>query len=105
MWWMEGGGEGEVGGGEERARGFGGRAVIVKDYVKSQKHAWGEACFIPRADDVEGALRVVRRFLGLQGADVGESGGGDGAEVCRGARRGRGAGVGVLVALVWVGVV
>lgn len=56
----------------ETLRGFGGGAVIVKDYVKSQKHAWGEACFIPRADDAEGALRVVRRFLELQGADLAE---------------------------------
>lgn len=40
--------------------------VIVKDYVKSQKHYWHEACFIPDASDTEAALRVATRFAGLQ---------------------------------------
>jgi hypothetical protein len=26
---------------------FGSEPVIVKDYVKSEKHRWAEACFIP----------------------------------------------------------
>jgi hypothetical protein len=47
-------------------RQFGDRAVIVKDYVKSQKHYWFEACFIPSASDRERAERVVDRFLELQ---------------------------------------
>ena len=46
--------------------GFGSSALIVKDYVKSQKHYWDEACFIPRADDLPAVERVVRRFLELQ---------------------------------------
>lgn len=51
---------------------FGDRAIMVKDFVKSQKHAWGEACFIPKASDREAVERVVRRFLDLQGADLNE---------------------------------
>lgn len=46
---------------------FGAAPLVVKDWVKSQKHHWHEACFIPRADDFAGAEKVVRRFLELQG--------------------------------------
>lgn len=51
---------------------FGSAPIIVKDYVKSQKHYWKEACFIPSANDVVSVERVVRRFLDLQGADLAE---------------------------------
>jgi len=44
--------------------------VVLKDSVKSQKHAWHEACFIPSASDRAGVERVVRRFLELQGPDL-----------------------------------
>jgi hypothetical protein len=47
-------------------------AVVVKDYVKSQKHYWNEACFIPNADDDGAVRRVVTRFLELQGEDLNE---------------------------------
>jgi hypothetical protein len=50
----------------EVLRQFGDQPVVVKDYVKSQKHYWDEACFIPRASDAAGAERVVARFLELQ---------------------------------------
>ncbi len=49
---------------------FGDRPVIVKDYVKSQKHAWAEACYIPSAADEAAVARVVGRFLELQGDDL-----------------------------------
>jgi hypothetical protein len=44
--------------------------LIVKDYVKSRKHEWAEACFIPSAADLEGVERVVRRFMELQSDDL-----------------------------------
>lgn len=44
---------------------FGDRPVILKDFVKSQKHYWTEACFIPSASDTTAAVAVVRRFLDL----------------------------------------
>lgn len=47
-------------------RQFGDGPVIVKDYVKSQKHYWSEACFLCRASDAASAERVVARFLDLQ---------------------------------------
>ena len=46
--------------------------LIVKDYVKSQKHYWAEACFIPAANDFAAVQRVVRRFLELQAEDLNE---------------------------------
>lgn len=46
---------------------FGHSALILKDYVKSRKHEWFEACFIPDAADTEAVQRVVARFLELQG--------------------------------------
>lgn len=40
---------------------------IVKDYVKSAKHNWHEACYIP---DAETLPRVAARFLELRGEDL-----------------------------------
>jgi hypothetical protein len=51
---------------------FGSGPVVVKDFVKSQKHAWREACFIPSAADRAAVERVVRRFLELQGDSLAE---------------------------------
>jgi hypothetical protein len=51
---------------------FGTGPVILKDFVKSQKHYWHEACFIPSAADREAVERVVRRFLELQGEFLNE---------------------------------
>lgn len=51
---------------------FGSAPVIVKDFVKSRKHEWNEACFIPSAADRTAVERVVRRFLELQGDDLNE---------------------------------
>ncbi len=51
---------------------FGEGAVIVKDFVKSRKHEWSEACFIPSAADRQAVERIVGRFLELQGEDLNE---------------------------------
>ena len=51
-------------------REFGNTPVIVKDYVKSRKHEWNEACFIPDASDTSKATQVVRRFIELQDDDL-----------------------------------
>jgi hypothetical protein len=44
---------------------FGRRPLVVKDYVKSRKHEWAEACFIPDATDRSAVERVVGRFVEL----------------------------------------
>lgn len=46
---------------------FGDAPLVLKDYVKSRKHEWAEACFIPRASDRSAVESVVRRFRELQG--------------------------------------
>lgn len=46
---------------------FGDAPIVIKDYVKSQKHYWNEACYVPRANDFEALEAVVRRFIELQG--------------------------------------
>lgn len=49
---------------------FGQSAIIVKDYVKSQKHNWAEACFIPDASDKKNVHSVVEKFLEFRGTDL-----------------------------------
>jgi len=49
---------------------LGSRPVILKDFVKSQKHYWHEACFIPDSSDRELVGRVVKKFLELQAEDL-----------------------------------
>lgn len=51
---------------------FGQRPIIVKDYVKSRKHEWNEACYIPDASDAERVAEVVRNFVTRQGDDLNE---------------------------------
>ncbi|WP_037900242.1 ATP-grasp domain-containing protein [Streptomyces sp. NRRL S-350] len=47
---------------------LGGRGpAIVKDYVKSRKHEWHEACYVPELADLAAVGRVVERFVELQG--------------------------------------
>ena len=46
---------------------FGDNPIIVKDYVKSQKHYWEEACYVPNPSNFENALKVINRFIELQG--------------------------------------
>ncbi len=53
-------------------RPFGEKPIIIKDYVKSRKHEWNEACYIPSASDRQVVERVVTRFLQLQGEDLNE---------------------------------
>jgi hypothetical protein len=40
--------------------------AIVKDYVKSRKHEWDEACFIPDLADLAHATAVVAQMVRLQ---------------------------------------
>ncbi|MFJ1802189.1 ATP-grasp domain-containing protein [Streptomyces sp. NPDC088180] len=40
---------------------------IVKDFVKSRKHEWHEACYVPELADAGRLAAVVGRFVGLQG--------------------------------------
>lgn len=39
---------------------------IVKDFVKSRKHEWAEACFVPDLADTERAAAVIQKMVELQ---------------------------------------
>ncbi|OKJ06013.1 ATP-grasp domain-containing protein [Kitasatospora sp. CB01950] len=41
--------------------------AVVKDYVKSRKHEWHEACYVPELADLDALERVAARFTELQG--------------------------------------
>ncbi|MCM1551673.1 MAG: ATP-grasp domain-containing protein [Butyrivibrio sp.] len=45
-------------------------ACIVKDYVKSRKHEWYDACYIPDAADQQTAGRVIENFVSRQGESL-----------------------------------
>jgi len=51
---------------------FGENPIIVKDFVKSEKHHWEDACFIPNASDSERVKSVVGKFLELRGDSLNE---------------------------------
>jgi hypothetical protein len=68
--WLPSTGEADMDRIMDLLRPFGDAPLVIKDYVKSQKHAWDEACFIPSASDRAAVERVVRRFLELQGPDL-----------------------------------
>ncbi len=44
---------------------FWGGPVIVKDFVKSRKQDWFDACFIPDTSDTENVRKVISKFLEL----------------------------------------
>ncbi|MEV0115280.1 ATP-grasp domain-containing protein [Streptomyces sp. NPDC050844] len=48
------------------ATALGGGPAVVKDYVKSRKHEWHEACFVPDLADTRRLASVVTRFVELQ---------------------------------------
>lgn len=51
---------------------FGKKTIMIKDYVKSRKHDWNEACYIPDASDANKVSEIVNNFLRLQGEDLNE---------------------------------
>lgn len=52
------------------ARTLGGGPAVVKDFVKSRKHEWDEACYVADVEDETGLHAVVSRFLERQGDDL-----------------------------------
>lgn len=49
-----------------KAASFGEAPVIVKDYVKSEKHDWDTACYVHSAADTEKLGSTLRRFIELR---------------------------------------
>ncbi len=65
--WLEVAGEVDFGEIAEKLKVFGDRPVVLKDYVKSEKHYWAQACFIPSAASRTDVERVTNAFLALRG--------------------------------------
>ncbi len=70
--WLKLGGELPILAVYDILRQFESMPLLIKDFVKSQKHHWHEACYIPSAANRENAEKVIRRFLELQGEDLNE---------------------------------
>jgi ATP-grasp domain, R2K clade family 3 len=51
---------------------FGNSPLIVKDFVKSQKHYWEAACYVPSSVDKDKVKSVIERFIKLQNTDLNE---------------------------------
>ena len=51
---------------------FGNSSLIVKDFVKSQKHYWDTACFVPSATEKQKVKSVISKFMELQNKDFNE---------------------------------
>ena len=49
---------------------FGDKPIIIKDFVKSRKHEWNEAFFMPSAGDLDHVERVTSTFIERQGEDL-----------------------------------
>jgi hypothetical protein len=45
------------------------QSLILKDYLKSRKHEWFDACFIRDSSDEKEILRIMTNFFNLQGRD------------------------------------
>lgn len=50
----------------EKAKIFGQNPVIIKDYVKSEKHHWETACFVPDASDTEKLKESIKNLINLR---------------------------------------
>jgi len=50
----------------EKATIFGKNPVILKDYVKSEKHHWDSACFVPDASDKNQLKKSIEKLLELR---------------------------------------
>lgn len=50
----------------EKSKIFGQKPVILKDYVKSEKHDWETACFVPDASDSEKMKQSINKLIELR---------------------------------------
>jgi len=44
---------------------FNSSPIILKDYVKSQKHYWNKACYIDDSSNIKNIMKIVNNFLEL----------------------------------------
>ncbi len=51
---------------------FGESPIILKDVVKSEKHNWEDACFIPNASNLDKVKSTIDKFIELRGNSLNE---------------------------------
>lgn len=56
----------------EKVKLFKNNPVIIKDYVKSEKHDWETACFVPDASDTVKLNETINNFIRLRGKYLNE---------------------------------
>lgn len=56
----------------EKTKVFGPKAVILKDFVKSEKHDWETACYVPDASDTEKLKQSINNLIELRGKYLNE---------------------------------
>jgi hypothetical protein len=44
-------------------------SILIKDWLKSRKHEWFDACFIRDISDTTESVRIMKNFFELQGRD------------------------------------
>jgi hypothetical protein len=50
----------------ENVKIFNGKAVIVKDYVKSEKHYWDTACYVENSNDIDKLTKTINNLIELR---------------------------------------
>ncbi|MBA3284130.1 MAG: ATP-grasp domain-containing protein [Nitrosopumilus sp.] len=50
----------------EKAKIFGKKSVILKDYVKSEKHDWDTACFVKDASNIDNLQKTINNLIKLR---------------------------------------
>ncbi|MCL2831872.1 MAG: ATP-grasp domain-containing protein [Treponema sp.] len=50
----------------DMAKTFNGNAVIIKDYVKSEKHYWDTACFVANSNDKNKLYKTIKNLIELK---------------------------------------
>jgi ATP-grasp domain, R2K clade family 2 len=56
----------------QKTKVFGSHAVILKDFVKSEKHNWETACFVKDASNKEQLIQSIQNLLELRGTFLNE---------------------------------
>jgi hypothetical protein len=50
----------------ENSKIFGGKPIIIKDFVKSEKHYWNTACFVENSNDIQKLRESINNFINLR---------------------------------------
>jgi hypothetical protein len=50
----------------EKVKVFNGKGVIVKDYVKSEKHYWDTACYVENSNDIDKLTKTINNLIELR---------------------------------------